>query len=241
MSYEKAAPYYDLFGAKDDAAFMADLAAGSGGPALVAGAGTGREALLLAEGGVDVVAFDPSPAMLRVAREKVAARKLEGRVRLVRADARRFAFRRRFPVVFCLNVLDHFLEDGDVAAALRNFKIHLDGGGRVALNGTAAGWHPPAEAIEETAPLPGGRNVTRRVKYKPTTRRNVYAVELWFDVRNGSQLVDRYLERAEGRSYRPDEIRGLAAGVGLTVESIFADFAGTPYRSGDAEALYILK
>ncbi len=36
MSYESSAPFYDLFGAKDDGAFLAKLATRCGGPALVA-------------------------------------------------------------------------------------------------------------------------------------------------------------------------------------------------------------
>jgi SAM-dependent methyltransferase len=241
VSYERSAPFYDLFGAKDDGPFLAGLAARRGGPVLVAGAGTAREALPLAEAGADVVAFDLSAAMLAVAAGKVAARKLGGRVRLVRADARRFSFRRRFPLVVALNLFDHFVEDADAAAALSRVKAHLAPGGRAVLNAGTPAWRPEVDPAEETRPLPDGRRVTRRVKSAPTTRRNVYDVELWFDVRQGDQLVERYLERGRVRLFRPDEVRRLAAAAGLTAESVHADYAGAPLQAGDAQAIFTFK
>lgn len=241
MSYERSARFYDLFGAKDDGDFLAEMAARCGGPALVAAAGTGREALVLADAGLDVVAFDASAAMLAVAAEKVASRKLGGRVRLVRADCRRFSFRRRFPLVAALNVFDHFVADADAAAALRNVKNHLAPGGRAALNAGTPAWRPHANPAEETRPLGDGRRVTRGVKFAPATRRNVYAVELWFDVSRGDQLVERHLERSDARLFRPDEVRRLAAGAGLTPDGLYSDFAGTPFKAGDGQAVFIFK
>ena len=241
MSYERSARFYDLFAAKDDGDFLAELAARCGGPALIAAAGTAREALVLADAGLDVVAFDASTAMLAVAAEKVAARKLGGRVRLVRADCRRFFFRRRFPLVAALNVFDHFVANGDAAAALRNVKGHLAPGGRAALNASTPAWRPDARLAEETRPLDNGRRVTRRVKFKPTTRRNVYVVELWFDIFRGDQLVERHLERSDVRLFRPDEVKRLAASAGLTAEGTYSDFAGTPFKAGDGQAVFILK
>lgn len=241
MSYERSAAFYDLFGARDDGAFLADVASRTGGPVLAAAAGTGREALALAEAGFDVVAFDASPAMLGVAAGKVAGRKLASRVTLVRADACRFHFRRRFPLVTAVNLFDHFVADEDAAALLRNVKIHLAPGGRAVVNASTTGWRPPAEATVEERGLGDGRRVTRRVKYSPTTRRNVYAVELWFDVWQGDLRLERMLERTEVRLFRPDEVRRFAAGAGLTVESAYGDFAAEPFAAGDAQAVYVLK
>lgn len=241
MSYERSASYYDLFGAREDGVFLADVAARTGGPVLAAAAGTGREALALAEAGFDVVAFDASPAMLAVAAAKVAARKLGPRVTLVRADARRFHFRRRFPLVLAVNLFDHFVADEDAAALLRNAKIHLEPGGRVVVNASTTGWRPPAWAAVEERSLGDGRRVTRQVKYSPTTRRNVYAVELWFDVWQGDLRLERVLERTEVRLFRPDEMRRFAAGVGLSVESVYGDFAASPFAAGDEHAVYVFK
>jgi SAM-dependent methyltransferase len=241
VSYERSAPYYDLFAANDAGAFLTRLAARCGGPALVAAAGTGREAFVLADAGVDVVAFDASPAMLAVAARKVAARKLGGRVRLVRADCRRFSFRRRFALVAALNVFDHFVADVDAAALLRNIKSHLAPGGRAALNASTPARRPEGRPARETRPLDDGRRVTRRVKFAPTTRRNVYAVELWLDVFRGDQLVDRHLERSDVRLFRPDEVRRLAAAAGLTPDGLYSDFAGTPLQAGDGRAVFIFK
>jgi SAM-dependent methyltransferase len=241
VSYERSARYYDLFGAKDDGAFLAELAARLGGPALVAGAGTGREALALADAGLEVVAFDASAAMLAVAADKVAAQKLAPRVRLVRADARRFTFRRGFPLLVALNLFDHFVAEGDAAAALRNLKAHLTPGGRAVVNAGTPAWRPKANPAVEARDLPDGRRVTRRVKFSPTPRRNVYAVELRFDVSRGGLILERHLERSEARLFRPDEIRRLAAAAGLTTEAVYGDFARTPLGTGDEQAIYVFK
>jgi SAM-dependent methyltransferase len=241
VSYERSAPYYDLFAANDAGVFLTELAARCGGPALVAAAGTGRETFVLADAGVDVVAFDASAAMLAVAAGKVASRKLAPRIRLVRADCRRFSFRRRFPLVVALNVFDHFVADGDAAAVPRTVKSHLAPGGRAALNASTPAWRPEGRPAEETRPLDDGRRVTRRVKLKPTTQRNVYAVELWFDVFHGDQLVERHLERSDARLFLPDEVRRLAASAGLTPDGLYSDFAGTPLQAGDGQAVFIFK
>ncbi len=241
MSYERSARYYDLFGAKDDGAFLTALAARFGGPALVAGAGTAREALTLADAGLEVVAFDASAAMLAVAAEKVAARKLAPRVRLVRADARRFSFRRRFPLLVALNLFDHFVAEGDAGAALHNFKDHLAAGGRAVVNAGTPAWRPKANPSLERYNLPDGRAVTRRVKFSPTTRRNVYAAELRFDVSRGGLILERQRERSEVRLFPPDDIRRLARAAGLTAETVYGDFTGTPLAAGDEQAIYVFK
>jgi SAM-dependent methyltransferase len=241
VSYERSASYYDLFGAKDDGDFLTALAARCGGPVLVAGAGTGREALPLAEAGAYAVAFDLSAAMLAVAARKIADHKLGRRVRLVRADARRFSFRGRFPLVVALNLFDHFVEDAEAAAALAHVKRHLAPGGRAVVNAGTPAWHPKADPAGETRTLADGRRVTRRVKSAPTTRRNVYDVELWFDVRQGGQLVERSLERGRVRLFRPDEVHRFAAAAGLTTESVHSDYAGSPLRAGAAQAVFTFK
>lgn len=241
MGYERAAPYYDLFGAKNDGVFLEALASRTGGPALAVGAGTAREALPLAEAGCDVVALDRSEAMLAAAAAKIEARRLAGRLRLLRADARDFSLRRRFPLVVALNLFAHFVEEGEAAAALRNFKIHLAPGGRLLLNVETPAWRPPDPPRAEECDLGDGRRLRRTVKYRPTRRRHVYAVELWFDVLRGDQLVERLLERDEVRLFWPDEVRRLAAPVGLTVEESCADFASAPLQDSSPQAVFVFK
>ncbi|UCH79285.1 MAG: class I SAM-dependent methyltransferase [Candidatus Coatesbacteria bacterium] len=241
MGYERAAPYYDLFGAKDDGAFLAALLSRTGGPALVVGAGTAREALPLAAAGEEVVAVDRSEAMLAVAADKTAARRLGGRLRLLRADARDFSLRRRFPLVVALNLFAHFVEEGEASAALRNFRVHLAPGGRLLLNVETPAWRPPDPPVEESRELGDGRRLRRTVKYRPTRRPHVYAIELWFDVLHGDLLLDRILERDEVRLFRPDEVRQLAATAGLRVDEVYADFASAPLQDSSPEAVFVFK
>lgn len=67
--YAALAPIYDrLVQFDDDVALYRSLADRQGGPVLDVGAGTGRIALSLARAGHQVVALDPSPAMIAVGR-----------------------------------------------------------------------------------------------------------------------------------------------------------------------------
>jgi SAM-dependent methyltransferase len=70
------------------------------------GTGTGRAALLLARGGAQVTAVDPSPEMLAVARERAAAENVHITFGIGDAHALDFPDR-AFDVVVCLRVLMH--------------------------------------------------------------------------------------------------------------------------------------
>lgn len=97
--YAADARYYDAIHGEggDDAGLWLSFAGRTERPVLELGTGTGRIALVLAEAGHRVVAVDPSPAMLAIAREKVAGRALpvefvEGRVPGVALEAGGFGF-----------------------------------------------------------------------------------------------------------------------------------------------------
>ncbi|MBI5948511.1 MAG: class I SAM-dependent methyltransferase [Chloroflexi bacterium] len=78
--YAVDAAYYDLIHGRggDDIGLWLSFAGRTDQPVLEVGAGTGRIALELARAGHEVVAIDPSPAMLAVARERAEADAIEG-------------------------------------------------------------------------------------------------------------------------------------------------------------------
>ena len=107
------------------------------GPILELGCGTGRLLVPLARDGHRVLGFDRSAAMLTRARERAEhlGRAARGRVRLVRADMRAFAFAARFPLVVCpFNAFQHLYTRFDVDACLARVREHLAAGGRFALD-----------------------------------------------------------------------------------------------------------
>src|SRR5713226_6852113 len=111
--YDSFARFYDLDTVEvvDDLPFWTSLARRTGGPVLEIGCGTGRVLVPLAQAGFDVVGIDVSPAMLAIAREKINAADVGGRVELVLADALTMRLGRRFPLALvALNSFGHFSE-----------------------------------------------------------------------------------------------------------------------------------
>ena len=96
LAYDEIAPRYDLVPAQNRINRLMRKASVShllemfppGSRVLEVGCGTGDEALVLADHGVEVVAIDASAEMVRVATEKAKQRGLEGRVDFRRAYAR---------------------------------------------------------------------------------------------------------------------------------------------------------
>lgn len=113
---------------RHDVAFYREMAAEHGAPVLELGVGTGRIALALAREGRAVVGLERMDTMLerlseRLSRERAAVR---ANVELVRADARRFALGRRFPLVIApFNVLMHLYTREDLERTLACVRAHL--------------------------------------------------------------------------------------------------------------------
>ncbi|MEX2373024.1 MAG: class I SAM-dependent methyltransferase, partial [Dehalococcoidia bacterium] len=129
--FEAIARFYDLDfeDFHDDAAFYQRLVEIHGARVLELGAGTGRIAVPLAEGGAKVTAVDISPGMLALARER--ARDLDGgSVKWLEDDIRRLRLRGRFDLVIApLGTLQHMETVEDFVAALETMAAHLAPGG----------------------------------------------------------------------------------------------------------------
>ena len=136
--FDRHARYYDVehAGYQEDLAMYAGFATLAGDDGILELAcGTGRCLLPLAESGARVTGLDISPAMLEVARQKVAARGLGDRVELVQGDMRAFELERGFRlIVIALNSLMHLATQEEQGAALRCAARHLAPGGRVVID-----------------------------------------------------------------------------------------------------------
>jgi len=137
VNYDTFARLYDAdFASYDeDIPFYAELARRTGGPILELMCGTGRALLPLAEEGFDITGVDSSADMLALAREKVAAEGLEGRVTLLEADIRTGALPTGFMLAFITaNSFMHLETVEDQLAALHAIRPTLDRDGLLVID-----------------------------------------------------------------------------------------------------------
>lgn len=131
------ARFYDLdLGSVDEDLFLLrQFARRSSSPILELGCGTGRALLPLARDGHRVVGVDVSPAMLEIARRKVEAEGLAGRVSLVEQDMRNLDLQERFNLVFAaISSFSHLLTLDEQLATLSRVREHLAPGGTLLLD-----------------------------------------------------------------------------------------------------------
>ena len=131
------ARFYDLdVGQVDEDLFVIrEFAARTGSPILELGCGSGRVLLPLAREGHHVTGVDASPAMLALARQKLAAEGLMSRVSLVEQDMRYLDLDSRFSLALvALNSFSHLLTLDDQIASLQRIYEHLNPGGLLLLD-----------------------------------------------------------------------------------------------------------
>ncbi len=138
--YDQIARFYDLTHANltDDIPLLLKLAAGSDGPLLELGCGSGRLLLPLAQAGHTVTGLDLSAEMLARARARVGqlASGVQNRIILHQADMTDFALpdAPQFGLAIVpYNTLFH-LETAQVLAMLRRVKKVLGGNGRLFID-----------------------------------------------------------------------------------------------------------
>jgi SAM-dependent methyltransferase len=114
-------------------AFYTGLARQTGGPVLELACGTGRLTIPLALAGHEVMGLDASSAMLRSARAKARAADVD--ITFVKADMRRFALHRRFPlIIMTCNSLAHLTLTEELRECLAGVNRHLAPGGLFAFD-----------------------------------------------------------------------------------------------------------
>lgn len=154
---EDFARLYDAFnpwGAGDD--FYLALACETGGPVLDLGCGTGMLASRIAAKVSPVIGVDPAAGMLRVARSRPGADKVEW----IKGDARNLDLGRHFNLIYLTgHAFQVFLTDEDILSVLRTAARHLAPKGQLAFetrNPKVQEWRSwnPAES-REAATLPG--------------------------------------------------------------------------------------
>jgi SAM-dependent methyltransferase len=237
---------------RDDVRFYRTLAAERGGPVLDLACGTGRLMVPLLRDGHTVVGLDHAPAMLAGAAAKIARLPPAARARalLVRADLRRFAFRRRFAfAVAAFHSVQHLTTDADLLRFFRAARGALQPDGWLAFDVFA----PDRDFLRRDE----GRRWDRTRFRDPTTGRTiVYTYNHHYDARRRTLHMRMYhlpLD-ARGRPAGPErvlrlchrllptpEVRALLARAGLKLLTIYGDFAGSPLLADTEQRVFLAR
>lgn len=248
-----AAARYDRLHADqmDDLRFYVEEAQREPGPVLEIGCGTGRVTLPIAAAGVTVVGLDRSPWMLQVARDKrrTAPPEVAGRCVFLRADMRRFAFRRPFAqALLPFRVFQALLTVPEQLAALASIRAALRPRGRLVLNvfdprRDLLAHRERPEAIRDSGRAydSDGSRVRERfaARYDPVDQ--ILDLTFIYEKRAPDGAVEREFEPLRLRWYHRFEIEHLLVRAGYEVEALYGDWDRGPFVENGQEMIWIAR
>ncbi|MYG86377.1 MAG: class I SAM-dependent methyltransferase, partial [Gemmatimonadetes bacterium] len=242
------AGFYDRFstGIDGDVAFYVEEARKAGGPVLEIGCGTGRIMIPIAESGVAVVGLDQAPAMLDIARAKVARLpdKTRQRVRLVDHDMRAFDLDRRFNlVVIPYRTFNYMLTEEDQRTALKRINDHLTDYGRLVFDVMApspdviaASLDTPGGSLDHiwtfTHPDSGNRVMAWDTRQFDPVEQSVTVYQYFHELDHGGKEVSNTVIPIFYRYLYRYEMQHLLELCGFEVEALYGDFRRSPLHRG---------
>jgi SAM-dependent methyltransferase len=237
-SYTSIARFYDLENADftEDLPLWADLARAQGGPVLELGCGSGRVFLHLAREGIPVTGVDSSPAMLALARSRLALQpSIAGRVTLLEEDFTRVRLGKTFPLILLpFNTFAHMIDPADVHAALETVHRHLPSGGQAALalpNPIPIYGDPPESLVLERTFRDEARGVTiQQFSSLRVDRAAQLGYITWiYDELDPSGTVTRTSIPMTLRYFFPNELATLFERAGLRLLHLWGEYDRTPF------------
>jgi SAM-dependent methyltransferase len=228
--YDTIAPIYDPWSTSvvEDVEFYVGQGRASGGPVVELAVGTGRIAIPVAAGGVQVIGVDQSSEMLALARAYAEREGVSDRVDLRLGDLRDPPVEERVPLVICpFRSLLHMTDDGEKLRALRAAVGLLEPGGLFVFDVFA----PSPEDIAET----DGRWLEREPGIFERADWDEHARTLRLSVRSGNAAASFTLHWLEEAGWRT-----LIADAGLEVEELYGWFDGRPFE-GDEDMIWVCR
>lgn len=249
--YDRLSRYYDAAHAAltDDIDFMLALAAETGDPILELGCGSGRLLLPLARAGHRVTGVDNSPAMLELARARLAAEPaaVATRVRLLTADmADPYLPDESATTALALVGVNTFmhLSERPALAALRGVARLLRPGGVVCLDVdnpfTLAAVAEAADLALEAAwsDPTTGRTVQQWAAFAPVNGEQAVDVTWAFEEHGPDAAPPTSVTMRYHYAY-PHQLELLLAQSGLRLTALYGDYDRGPF-SEDSERLVLL-
>ena len=244
---DEMAALYDLFfgGYAEDLHMYEQFARRGATASLELGAGSGRIALHLARAGLDIVALDGSPAMLRRL-DRVLDDTTRPRVRIVEGEMRRFDLGEQFDAIFCAaNTFQLLLTTEDQLAALRCIAAHLAPGGVfVAKVATVPsvdwGGGDGGMSLRQTAVDPAtGETVMRFDASRPRANELILERTIIYDrIRADGSVLRRAADMAL-RYAPPGELALLLDRAGLRPGQTYGDHDLSPFDEGSDTMVFV--
>jgi ubiquinone/menaquinone biosynthesis C-methylase UbiE len=228
--YDPIAAIYDPWSRSvtEDVGFYVDHSLASGGPVVELAVGTGRIAIPIARGGIEVIGVDASSEMLAVAGRAAQAAGVERLVDLRVGELEDPPVSEKVPLVICpFRSLLHMTDEEAKLRALRAARSLLDGDGGFVFDVFA----PTSDDIAETHGLwlerePG---IHERADWDESAR------TLRLSVRSTGAQATFHLHWLSA----PEWLR-LIDLAGFDVEAMYGWFDRRPYE-GDEDMIFVLR
>ncbi len=247
--FDRFAQFYDADYRNyvDDIETIGLLAEETGDPILELGCGTGRVLAPLAAAGHTVTGVDVSPALLALARAKLADAGVSAKVQLVEADLRTLALAQRdFRFAFCTsNTLMHFTTPEEQLTVLRQAYAHLAPQGLLLIdlfnpdvirlttvNGLqelADEWHDAVSGVHVL------KWCVRTVDWAEQLQDTLFIYEEAYPDGHGRRHICPFTLRFLWRN----EAELMLTAAGFMVEAVWGDFDGGDY-SANSDHLILL-
>lgn len=248
--YDQIARFYDIEhdALTEDLLMYENFARRCGSPVLELGCGTGRVALRLARAGFDVTGLDASPAMLALAREKLARAGLAERVRLLEADLCDFVLDGQFALAtLAINTFMHFLTVADQVRALTNARRHLKPGGLLVIDLPRADRSLLLEAGEHltvnqilTDP-DTGRPILKLVAAMVDLATQIQYLTLTYDETDEGGVVHRTTASFQVHYFFRYEIELLLDKADFAVEALYGSYDLDPYDDASGRMVFVAR
>ena len=184
-------------------------------------AGTGRVALYLAERGMKVHCVEPSPAMRDVLAAKLRKKpELGEKVTVSSGTAESFDLGKTFRVILLPAAFDHFMDDEERLASLRNIARHLEPGGRFVFEiYLAYGDYDPHEGARVTV---GDTEYVRSNEVE--VEGDAVTFTMTFEIKRPGEPVETIVQTSIGAISTREHVLELLDEAGFEVVAELSDY-----------------
>lgn len=246
--YSSFANLYDLIYSlrQDDIPMYLDFGAAANGPILELGCGSGRVLLPMAQAGYQMVGLDSAKEMLSLARSRLDAAGLAGRVTLVEGDMTDFDLAGRFDLIYVpINTFMHCYTQGQQLSCLGCVRRHLNAGGKLVVDV----FHPDPQSLTEC----DGRIICDRIMSDPHSghtiqhsyfRRldraeQIQHVTFLVDEIDHGRHVSRTVFPVRMRFVYRYEMELLLRTAGFSLENLYGSYDLEPFENDSEKMIFV--